>query len=48
MHDTIGFNYDAVCRKITRKEQDSEAGLDYFGATHYASTMSRIMQLGCG
>jgi RHS repeat-associated protein len=29
--------------KFTAKERDSESGLDYFGARHYASTMGRFM-----
>jgi len=29
--------------KFTGKERDSESGLDYFGARHYASTMGRFM-----
>jgi RHS repeat-associated protein len=29
--------------KFTAKERDSESGLDYFGARHYASTMGRFV-----
>jgi RHS repeat-associated protein len=29
--------------KFTGKERDSESGLDYFGARHYASTVGRFM-----
>jgi RHS repeat-associated protein len=29
--------------KFTGKERDSESGLDYFGARHYASTIGRFM-----
>src|SRR5262249_18126568 len=30
--------------KFTRKERDSETGLDYFGARYYGSTMGRFLQ----
>jgi hypothetical protein len=47
-----GGEYPAFCStisdqkfKFTRKEWDTESGLDYFGARHYASTMGRFMQL---
>jgi RHS repeat-associated protein len=37
--DTVPQNY-----KFTGKERDSESGLDYFGARHYASALGRFMQ----
>ncbi len=38
------LNGDTNPYKFTAKERDSESGLDYFGARHYASTMGRFMQ----
>jgi RHS repeat-associated protein len=37
------YAYDAVCRKFTGKERDSESGLDNFGARYNASSMGRFM-----
>jgi RHS repeat-associated protein len=43
------FSYDCSSQqtlsayKFTGKERDSESGLDYFGARHYASSMGRWM-----
>jgi hypothetical protein len=33
----VGYNYGAICYKFTGKERETRSGLDYFGATHYAS-----------
>lgn len=41
----IIHNYDVWCYKFTGKERDSESGLDYFGARHYASSMGRFMSV---
>jgi len=38
------YQYDAVPRKFTGKERDSESGNDYFGARHYSSSFGRFMQ----
>ena len=37
------YAYDAVGRKFTGKERDTESNLDEFGARYYASTMGRFM-----
>jgi RHS repeat-associated protein len=37
-----GYVDDGVRQKFTGKERDSETGLDYFGARHYASTQGRF------
>ena len=40
----IGSLYDGDVRsRCTGKERDSESGLDYFGARHYASGLGRFM-----
>jgi len=37
------YCYDPPCRKFTGKEQDSESGLDNFGARYYGSSFGRFM-----
>lgn len=38
-----GTGQDATEHHFTGKERDTESGLDYFGARHYASSMGRFM-----
>jgi RHS repeat-associated protein len=39
----LGYAADTVRQKFTSKERDTETGLDYFGARHYASTQGRFV-----
>src|SRR4029077_5179556 len=41
---TICASSNTTTRKFTGKERDSESGLDYFGARHYASSLGRYMR----
>lgn len=42
-YDAPGYSYDAVCRKFTGKERDSESGLDNFPKRYLGSSMGRWM-----
>lgn len=47
-YDGSAYRYDAVVAmsyKFTGKERDPESGLDNFGASYYAPSMSRFATL---
>ena len=43
MASTVTYHYDAVCRKFTGKERDSESGLDHTWFRQYSSSLGRWM-----